>query len=115
MFLGHVDVIGPFAQRPPPALLVARGVERGEEIFWQQAAIGRAPRRDVHAGNRGRIVELSWTHKADHRFTIYRGAVRLSEEPVLDARARRAIPLIAARSEEHTSELQSPMYLVCRL
>src|SRR5437762_8090648 len=33
--------------------------------------------------------------------------------------ARRFIPaalyLVPARSEEHTSELQSPMYLVCRL
>src|SRR5437762_10380159 len=27
----------------------------------------------------------------------------------------RAGPLLRARSEEHTSELQSPMYLVCRL
>src|SRR5437762_5483783 len=26
-----------------------------------------------------------------------------------------AIPIVAIRSEEHTSELQSPMYLVCRL
>src|SRR5437879_10711608 len=25
------------------------------------------------------------------------------------------LPFAAARSEEHTSELQSPMYLVCRL
>src|SRR5437879_11207880 len=25
------------------------------------------------------------------------------------------LPALAARSEEHTSELQSPMYLVCRL
>src|SRR5437763_8536282 len=29
-------------------------------------------------------------------------------------RSRRAAP-VARRSEEHTSELQSPMYLVCRL
>src|SRR5437763_11021539 len=27
----------------------------------------------------------------------------------------RGLPLRVARSEEHTSELQSPMYLVCRL
>src|SRR5437762_9829718 len=25
------------------------------------------------------------------------------------------VPLVESRSEEHTSELQSPMYLVCRL
>src|SRR5437763_11436550 len=33
--------------------------------------------------------------------------------PRLDAVAPR--PLLCLRSEEHTSELQSPMYLVCRL
>src|SRR5437762_10032631 len=32
------------------------------------------------------------------------------------ASRRRAMPtVVACRSEEHTSELQSPMYLVCRL
>src|SRR5437764_6461196 len=34
------------------------------------------------------------------------------EEPVELQRVPRELPL---RSEEHTSELQSPMYLVCRL
>src|SRR5437764_2001798 len=28
---------------------------------------------------------------------------------------RNGVVLVATRSEEHTSELQSPMYLVCRL
>src|SRR5436189_3030832 len=31
------------------------------------------------------------------------------------ARRGRRIRIVSARSEEHTSELQSPMYLVCRL
>src|SRR5437762_9525718 len=31
------------------------------------------------------------------------------------ARLQKAVIMIAVRSEEHTSELQSPMYLVCRL
>src|SRR5437762_8233322 len=35
------------------------------------------------------------------------------EEP--GARRRRGAQLRRQRSEEHTSELQSPMYLVCRL
>src|SRR5437879_10908554 len=46
---------------------------------------------------------------------------RASGQPALfesllefDIEAERAV-LIAQRSEEHTSELQSPMYLVCRL
>src|SRR5437879_7409965 len=35
--------------------------------------------------------------------------------PVLSTEARVALTLRLLRSEEHTSELQSPMYLVCRL
>src|SRR5437764_10968822 len=33
----------------------------------------------------------------------------------IDARAKRKCLILRPRSEEHTSELQSPMYLVCRL
>src|SRR5437762_9073979 len=46
--------------------------------------------------------------------------VRAADAPQLEA-ARPAglveleVPFVARRSEEHTSELQSPMYLVCRL
>src|SRR5437879_13000131 len=41
---------------------------------------------------------------------------RRPEEGDCDDRARRrAVASDARRSEEHTSELQSPMYLVCRL
>src|SRR5437762_10757190 len=48
------------------------------------------------------------------------GEVRLGRRPggeFAGVRARRAIPGGGSvrRSEEHTSELQSPMYLVCRL
>src|SRR5437879_13131615 len=35
--------------------------------------------------------------------------------PSRPARASRARSMRTGRSEEHTSELQSPMYLVCRL
>src|SRR5437764_9298565 len=40
------------------------------------------------------------------------GAVRV---PVPGGHAELAVVAIGDRSEEHTSELQSPMYLVCRL
>src|SRR5437763_2030684 len=40
------------------------------------------------------------------RYGVYRHKDGVSE---------RALFVIDARSEEHTSELQSPMYLVCRL
>src|SRR5437879_7656225 len=38
-----------------------------------------------------------------------------SRQRLLQARARRRQGIRLRRSEEHTSELQSPMYLVCRL
>src|SRR5436189_2536812 len=36
-------------------------------------------------------------------------------DAVTPLHARDRVATVAARSEEHTSELQSPMYLVCRL
>src|SRR5437763_5706951 len=42
------------------------------------------------------------------------GRMRLGQAAEED-QARAAGPLLGPRSEEHTSELQSPMYLVCRL
>src|SRR5437879_7904054 len=45
--------------------------------------------------------------------------VGLAGSPAAEANDRRAgliaLIVVALRSEEHTSELQSPMYLVCRL
>src|SRR5437762_11278156 len=43
-----------------------------------------------------------------------RPLVRAAQHPGLGARVERALVQLE-RSEEHTSELQSPMYLVCRL
>src|SRR5437762_6015821 len=57
--------------------------------------------RDVAAAVRGPVL-------GDHQ--DLRGAVGLGGEP-LDRRHL----VVRQRSEEHTSELQSPMYLVCRL
>src|SRR5437762_5507246 len=42
-------------------------------------------------------------------------ASRVRTCPRLSAFRVASTPLTAQRSEEHTSELQSPMYLVCRL
>src|ERR1041384_3036735 len=44
-----------------------------------------------------------------------RPAKRFSEERTLRSRLPHLVPFILARSEEHTSELQSLAYLVCRL
>src|SRR5437879_13214365 len=57
-----------------------------------------------HAGARASVLQPEGRQRA------LRGAdQRLGSSP------RRPRPRADARSEEHTSELQSPMYLVCRL
>src|SRR5437762_11147448 len=55
------------------------------------------------------IVDRAGLSHADHRF-----ATRLTSAKLRWSRASDQWPA-DARSEEHTSELQSPMYLVCRL
>src|ERR1017187_3582180 len=47
------------------------------------------------------------------KFGCVPGSVWLQGGPADGARER--LPGLVKRSEEHTSELQSPMYLVCRL
>src|SRR6476469_10240799 len=47
--------------------------------------------------------------------TLFRSPRQLGVGPPAPAPARGAQLRLARRSEEHTSELQSPMYIVCRL
>src|SRR5437762_8026291 len=61
--------------------------------------------RKRHIGN---IESLGRPVKASPRSGTEPGIARSGEGPKL-------LPLRPDRSEEHTSELQSPMYLVCRL
>src|SRR5438876_6662396 len=67
----------------------------------------RSSRRTVHKGRASAAPPPAWLFPdpAAHRSTKY-GAART---------AARDKPRIARRSEEHTSELQSPVHLVCRL
>src|SRR5438876_7870576 len=48
--------------------------------------------------------------------TLFRSAITAPlSGPTLPARCRTSSPASKWRSEEHTSELQSPVHLVCRL
>src|SRR3712207_6912084 len=51
----------------------------------------------------------------EHRQLVQRRAVGATLAPDPVDRARDALPQRRSRSEEHTSELQSRQYLVCRL
>src|SRR5256885_13152222 len=52
------------------------------------------------------FIQQKWSIKAMHRLILNSAAYR---------QASKARPDLALRSEEHTSELQSPCNLVCRL
>src|SRR5687767_15689925 len=74
---------------------------------------GRAVRREAWVvpskeTQRG-VPRARATRAADH------DALRQHAEPGGHARGDRLSALLGARSEEHTSELQSLAYLVCRL
>src|SRR6267154_2293269 len=71
--------------------------ESGDNLFPGEPFLARRPGRGrLHGRNRGRKTECGRHHCGGHR-----GRCGFCSNP--------------ARSEEHTSELQSPVHLVCRL
>src|SRR5437764_9864554 len=76
------------------------------------------PLRDLHSFPTRRSSDLRiYTNPARHPW--FRAARQIYASAVPAAHLTRppksTPPRLADRSEEHTSELQSPMYLVCRL
>src|SRR2546426_12377941 len=65
------------------------------------------------------VQRLRYVRQLGHAFLVYPGATHSRFEHALGAYhlARRLLAQVedAGRSEEHTSELQSPCNLVCRL
>src|SRR5437762_14180448 len=84
----------------------------GQALGW--------PRPGAHRAARLAAVRLRWTARAGRRGGRRGGGLGRVGGPGAElplphpggADERAEVPL---RSEEHTSELQSPMYLVCRL
>src|SRR5437762_4651067 len=68
-----------------------------------------ADRRDLHSFPTRRSSDLDWACR--HSLWVPSPPRHATRTPSSDFRARWR----DGRSEEHTSELQSPMYLVCRL
>src|SRR5437879_3571277 len=89
----------------------------------QAQAAGADERRRVRRGA-GRTAGLDdaqpgrggdWAHRPDHRLERYHPARQKDDRRLHQVLAGRETREPRIRSEEHTSELQSPMYLVCRL
>src|SRR5437879_10403085 len=71
--------------------------KRGEAPFSVDANL-------LHISAEGKVLEDPWIEPEEY---VYGRTVAPEEAP--------GEPQYVERSEEHTSELQSPMYLVCRL
>src|SRR5437764_11690754 len=77
---------------------------------------GSGDRRDLHSFPTRRSSDLLAVARrpgTQGRFALTLAAG--DDEGALGIRVAAGAQLNAERSEEHTSELQSPMYLVCRL
>src|SRR5437879_5746623 len=91
--------------------------ERVRELGLEQHAAAAVEQRDpIAVGTRdGRPSEgLRLRYDAGRR-ARYREDSRVGRRTVGGGPVLVAVPRPGRRSEEHTSELQSPMYLVCRL
>src|SRR3712207_8802592 len=86
-------------RRPPRSTLFPYTTLFRSGLLGDRSGCGR-----LGLGLRGRGVT---TARAGHRLDL--------EELALEEAADAAVEALALRSEEHTSELQSRQYLVCRL
>src|SRR2546430_10219587 len=90
-------------RRPPRSTLFPyTTLFRSEALAQELVDVGHAPQGDLAAGE-----ERIHAHQVHHHAAF----------DLLDQRARHRLVLLVglARSEEHTSELQSQSNLVCRL
>src|SRR5437879_9775354 len=85
---------------------------------WRQEAILRMLENNLeNAEKPDQLIIYGGTGKAARNWEAYRRIVdslqSLRDDETLIVQSGK--PVAVFRSEEHTSELQSPMYLVCRL
>src|SRR5437762_11222496 len=100
--------------------LIAAGVQPGDTVVTVPNTFIATTEAISQAGARPDFVDI---HELTYTLDPHALRVYLEAECVRDPRTRRVVnkrtnsPVTAVipRSEEHTSELQSPMYLVCRL
>src|SRR2546422_3903003 len=118
LFAGCGKRVAPTA--PPPTVTVVQPVAR-DVIEWDEY-IGRleSPETvEVRARVSGYLDKVQFKEgkevkKGDLLFTIDRRPYQ-AEYDRADAEHQRAMSQAELRSEEHTSELQSRLHLVCRL
>src|SRR5438045_6361827 len=89
--------------------------------FWRFEVLPSFPtRRSADLGSAGGHVELSWSYQVSRLICVITDEA--SEPPVITSademdESGHGLQIVGAlaRSEEHTSELQSLRHLVCRL
>src|SRR5256885_12866077 len=98
---GTIRFAGEDITRLPPPRRARKGLARSSQIT------------SVYPGFTAlENVALAVQARSGHSFRFWRDARR---EPALTGPARQVLEEVGLRSEEHTSELQSPCNLVCRL
>src|SRR5207244_8151241 len=91
-----------FKQKTAYDIDLVTGVQTCALPIWTQKV---SQRRAVHDQNPCEILDRSWTEEAQPRH----------DGELVRAQSDGREGVIIKRSEEHTSELQSPDHLVCRL
>src|SRR2546422_11662502 len=93
-----------------------RFVTGGNQKPWRQKGTGRARQGSTRAPHWRHGGIVFGPQPRSYRLGIPKKGRQLAKKSALNARAREsALFVVDSRSEEHTSELQSRLHLVCRL
>src|SRR5690348_12542714 len=97
-------------RRPCCSTAIMASVDSAPWLRLRPAPVSPPPHPPVRSSISGTLASLSPRNHARH---IRTPASHLSSAVTVAARTQASAS--AARSEEHTSELQSPVHIVCRL
>src|SRR5207244_13634867 len=93
---------------------VGTGAAVATAVGWIEVGRRYALRLVGRAGEAARVVDVRST-AIDAEVDAAREAERRTATELADLRSASSVAVRRSRSEEHTSELQSPDHLVCRL
>src|SRR3989441_4022277 len=115
--IAHIDPEGAFVAETPGLYTVtaALGGRTAEALVRvEQRRVTRGVPGGAHPGTLVRTAEV-WVHPSGRCLYLTTIADRVYAVSIADPASPRIVDSMMTRSEEHTSELQSLAYLVCRL
>src|SRR5205823_13750796 len=99
-------------RRPTSTLFPYTTLFRSEQL-GEHEPVGRRPMSSVAIGDRGTCRQRS-SNRSELRLPLQAIGLLIVECGAVDIHGARNVAVGLRRSEEHTSELQSLAYLVCR-